>query len=92
MALLFAVVTLSGICIVGGQQALNGMAASYYPTALRSTGAGWALGIGRLGSVIGPVLGRVRGAVRLLRCDDLGNEPGRLEVRLCPTHPGGFGA
>jgi AAHS family 4-hydroxybenzoate transporter-like MFS transporter len=29
----------------------------YYPTAIRSTGVGWALGIGRIGSIIGPVAG-----------------------------------
>jgi MFS transporter, AAHS family, 4-hydroxybenzoate transporter len=28
-----------------------------YPTAVRSTGVGWALGIGRIGAIIGPVLG-----------------------------------
>jgi AAHS family 4-hydroxybenzoate transporter-like MFS transporter len=33
------------------------MAGSYYPTYLRSTGIGWALGIGRTGAIIGPVLG-----------------------------------
>jgi AAHS family 4-hydroxybenzoate transporter-like MFS transporter len=56
---LFTVVTISGFCIIGGQSALNGLAASYYPTALRSTGAGWALGAGRLGSVLGPIIGGV---------------------------------
>lgn len=59
IALLFSVVTLSGFCVVGSQQTLNGMAASYYPTALRSTGAGCALGAGRLGSIIGPLIGGV---------------------------------
>jgi AAHS family 4-hydroxybenzoate transporter-like MFS transporter len=33
------------------------MAATYYPTALRSTGVGWSLGIGRVGSIVGPVIG-----------------------------------
>jgi AAHS family 4-hydroxybenzoate transporter-like MFS transporter len=36
---------------------LNALAATYYPTSLRSTGIGWSLGVGRVGSVIGPVLG-----------------------------------
>ncbi|MFI5233745.1 MAG: MFS transporter, partial [Gemmatimonadales bacterium] len=54
---LFAVVTISGLCIIGGQPAVNALAASYYPTALRSTGIGWSLGIGRVGSILGPTLG-----------------------------------
>jgi AAHS family 4-hydroxybenzoate transporter-like MFS transporter len=35
---------------------LNALAATYYPTAMRSTGIGWALGIGRVGAIVGPVL------------------------------------
>ncbi|MDF0605581.1 MFS transporter [Neisseriaceae bacterium TC5R-5] len=57
LALLFAVVFIAGFTVVGGQPAINAMAASYYPTSLRTTGVGWCLGIGRIGSVIGPVLG-----------------------------------
>lgn len=57
LSLLFVVVTLSGFCIIGGQPAVNALAATYYPTTLRSTGVGWSLGIGRWGSIVGPVLG-----------------------------------
>jgi AAHS family 4-hydroxybenzoate transporter-like MFS transporter len=35
---------------------VNALAATYYPTALRSTGIGWSLGIGRIGAIVGPVL------------------------------------
>lgn len=56
LPVLFAVVTLTGFCIIGGQPAVNALAATYYPTALRSTGVGWSLGIGRVGSIVGPVL------------------------------------
>ncbi|MGQ9367023.1 MFS transporter [Azospirillum sp. ST 5-10] len=52
-----AVIAVAGFCILGGQSALNALAAAFYPTAVRSTGAGWALGIGRLGSIFGPVIG-----------------------------------
>jgi MFS transporter, AAHS family, 4-hydroxybenzoate transporter len=38
---------------------MNALAAGFYPTAVRSTGIGWALGIGRIGSIVGPVLGGV---------------------------------
>ncbi len=55
--LLFAAVIVAGFCIVGGQPAVNALAGTFYPTTLRSTGIGWALGIGRIGSVVGPVIG-----------------------------------
>ena len=47
----------AGFCIVGGQIAANALTATYYPTAIRSTGMGWALGIGRVGSIVGPLIG-----------------------------------
>jgi AAHS family 4-hydroxybenzoate transporter-like MFS transporter len=49
----------AGFCIVGGQIASNALAATYYPTAIRSTGVGWALGIGRVGSIVGPLIGGI---------------------------------
>ena len=56
-ALLACAISAAGFLVVGGQSAANALAAEYYPTALRSTGVGWALGIGRIGSIAGPVLG-----------------------------------
>jgi AAHS family 4-hydroxybenzoate transporter-like MFS transporter len=47
----------AGFCIVGGQIAANALAANFYPTSVRATGVGWALGIGRVGSIIGPLVG-----------------------------------
>jgi AAHS family 4-hydroxybenzoate transporter-like MFS transporter len=55
MALVFAV----GFCVVGAQIGANALAALYYPTFIRSSGVGWALGIGRIGSIIGPVVGGI---------------------------------
>jgi AAHS family 4-hydroxybenzoate transporter-like MFS transporter len=46
----------AGFCIVGGQIGANAYVGSLYPTSVRATGVGWALGIGRLGSIIGPLL------------------------------------
>ena len=46
-----------GFFLVGGQIGLNSIAGTIYPTDIRSTGVGWALGIGRIGSIAGPVLG-----------------------------------
>ncbi len=54
---LLAAVFVGGFCVVGGQPAVNALAGQYYPTALRSTGIGWSLGIGRIGSVLGPLVG-----------------------------------
>jgi AAHS family 4-hydroxybenzoate transporter-like MFS transporter len=49
----------AGFCVVGGQIAANALAAGYYPTSMRATGVGWALGIGRVGSIIGPLVAGV---------------------------------
>ena len=54
---LLLVAFLVGFFLVGGQIGLNAIAGTIYPTDLRSTGVGWALGVGRLGSIAGPVLG-----------------------------------
>jgi MFS transporter, AAHS family, 4-hydroxybenzoate transporter len=50
-------VFLAGAGVIGAQIGMNALAAEIYPTAIRSTGVGWALGVGRIGSIIGPVLG-----------------------------------
>src|SRR6201985_1922792 len=47
----------AGFCVVGGQIAANALTAGYYPTSVRATGIGWALGIGRIGSIVGPLFG-----------------------------------
>jgi len=57
LALLVGVALLAGWCIVGSQPAVTSLAGVYYPTDLRSTGIGWGLGIGRIGAIVGPVLG-----------------------------------
>ena len=47
----------AGCGVIGGQSSANALSAEFYPTPMRSTGVGWALGIGRIGSIIGPLLG-----------------------------------
>jgi AAHS family 4-hydroxybenzoate transporter-like MFS transporter len=54
--LLAVAVFCAGFGIVGGQTAANPVAVVSYPTEIRSTGVGWFLGIGRLGSIVGPAL------------------------------------
>ena len=56
-AALAPIVGLAGFCVIGGQNILFALSASTYPTPIRSTGAGWAQGIGRIGSIVGPMLG-----------------------------------
>ena len=56
---LFVVVFFAGYGVAGGQTAINALSATYYPTDLRSTGIGAGLGIGRIGAIIGPVVGGI---------------------------------
>src|ERR1700730_10554081 len=49
----------SGLCVIGTQININVIAAAIYPTSIRSTGLGWALGIGRIGSIVGPIVGGI---------------------------------
>jgi AAHS family 4-hydroxybenzoate transporter-like MFS transporter len=46
-----------GAGTVGAQNCNNGIAAKFYPTEIRATGVGWALAVGRIGSIIGPAVG-----------------------------------
>jgi AAHS family 4-hydroxybenzoate transporter-like MFS transporter len=46
---------LFGAFMGGGSSGLIALAAIYYPTAIRSTGVGWAMGMGRIGSFTGPL-------------------------------------
>jgi AAHS family 4-hydroxybenzoate transporter-like MFS transporter len=50
-------VALSGFCTLGVQFGNNAASGLLYPTAFRSSGVGWALGIGRFGSIAGPLAG-----------------------------------
>ena len=56
-SLMLAVTFILGFMVIAAQAGLNALAASYYPTAVRSTGIGWALGVGRIGSIVGPLVG-----------------------------------
>jgi AAHS family 4-hydroxybenzoate transporter-like MFS transporter len=55
--LLAITITCAGVGIIGGQNASHALSSEFYPTRIRSTGVGWALGIGRIGSIVGPVVG-----------------------------------
>lgn len=49
------VLGLTGIFLGGGAAGAIALAALSYPTAIRSTGVGWAMGMGRLGQVASPL-------------------------------------
>ena len=57
LALMLTIIFVLGICVQGAQAGLNALAAMFYPTAIRATGVGWALGVGRVGSIVGPSVG-----------------------------------
>jgi MFS transporter, AAHS family, 4-hydroxybenzoate transporter len=63
--LIIATTFAAGFCIVGGQNAMNALASIVYPTYIRSTGVGWALGIGRIGTIVGSSVGGALLAVHL---------------------------
>ena len=47
----------AGAAMIGSQLGANAMVAALYPARIRSTGVGWALGIGRFGGIAGPAIG-----------------------------------
>jgi len=49
--LITALLGLCGACILGLQASLFSLATHIYPTAIRSTGVGWASGVSRLGAI-----------------------------------------
>jgi len=51
------VVLIVGVTVLGNQLSFNSVAGLNYPTAIRANGTGWALGIGRLGAIAGPMIG-----------------------------------
>jgi AAHS family 4-hydroxybenzoate transporter-like MFS transporter len=49
----------AGFCIIGGQFVLNNFTAASYETRMRATAVGMELAVGRLGAILGPVIGGV---------------------------------
>lgn len=50
---------IGGFCVLGLQFGLNATPGMLYPTSCRANGAGFAFGIGRVGAVLGPVVGGI---------------------------------
>ncbi len=55
--LLYALIAVAGATTIGTQILLYAGAAQFYGLSIRSTGLGWASGVGRNGAIVGPLLG-----------------------------------
>jgi AAHS family benzoate transporter-like MFS transporter len=62
---LYILNALCGALIVGGQNVVHILVMDTYDTDVRATGLGWALGVGRIGGVLGPLLGGYLLSLRL---------------------------
>ena len=59
VTVLLMLMALAGGCILGMQVCMYAVAANVYPTAVRSTGVGWASAIARLGGIASSLIGGV---------------------------------
>jgi len=57
--LMMTITFVLGFVVQGAQGGLSAVAATFYPISIRSTGIGWCLGVGRIGSIVGPMLGGI---------------------------------
>ncbi|SAL33060.1 major facilitator transporter [Caballeronia cordobensis] len=57
LGMLLALVAIVGLGTSGTQTLIYGFVANYYRTSVRGAGVAWCAGFGRLGGVIGPLLG-----------------------------------
>lgn len=58
-AVLFLAVALAGVGTIGTQVLIYGLVSNYYPTSARAAGVAWCAGFGRLGGIVGPVIGGI---------------------------------
>ncbi|WP_087973165.1 MFS transporter [Oceanobacillus rekensis] len=54
---IYTLVGLAGACTIGAQNIVQAYVSQYYPPNIRSTALGMASGVGRLGGMLGPILG-----------------------------------
>jgi AAHS family 4-hydroxybenzoate transporter-like MFS transporter len=92
---IMSAIFLSGSFVIGAQISLGAYISNYYPTAIRGTGVGWSVFVGRFGSLTGTLVGgllvslgltpsqlfRVSSMVPLLACASL-----LVFVRLTPRN------
>jgi len=63
--LLYGLIAIAGATTIGTQILAYACVAQFYPMAIRSTGLGWASGVGRSGAIVGPILGGALVAIEL---------------------------
>ncbi|KRF67828.1 MFS transporter [Bacillus sp. Soil768D1] len=54
MIMLYVLIAIAGGTTTGTQIVTNAYVSQFYPNEIRSTGVGWALGVGRIGGIIAP--------------------------------------
>jgi AAHS family benzoate transporter-like MFS transporter len=59
LPVLYFLIAIAGACTIGTQILANACTVQFYPPEVRATGLGWAMGVGRTGAIIGPMLGGV---------------------------------
>lgn len=57
MALMYLAIALAGIGVLGTQVLTYGLTANFFGTEARAAGVAWCAGFGRLGGIVGPVVG-----------------------------------
>ncbi|WP_312979637.1 aromatic acid/H+ symport family MFS transporter [Corynebacterium sp.] len=57
VGLLYIFVALAGVGAIGTQVLVYGFSANYYGTEARAAGVAWCAGFGRLGGILGPIIG-----------------------------------
>ncbi|MBX7430716.1 MFS transporter [Mycobacterium sp. Y57] len=57
LPVLLVAVAVAGVGTIGTQVLIYGMVSNYYPTRARAAGVAWCAGFGRLGGIIGPIIG-----------------------------------
>jgi AAHS family 4-hydroxybenzoate transporter-like MFS transporter len=67
--MLMVSIFMAGFFVSGGQKGIIALAAIFYPAEIRSTGCGWALGVGRFGSIAGPAAAGVMFNAQLSAAD-----------------------
>lgn len=53
----FCLVFAIGLLVIGGQMNIPALCVHYYPASVRATGVGLSMSIGRVGSIVGPLVG-----------------------------------
>ena len=59
MTILYILVAVAGAATVGTQNLTHSYTSQFYPVTIRSTALGWALGVGRIGAILGPIIGGI---------------------------------